>query len=129
MASQQPPKPRSVGTVAEPKPRGPNRTTKTAGKLKVLPEQPEPSTGPKLPRVARDLTASQSRTESSESEEEGDDEAEDEAEADAEVCFVLCDSKDINVISTGLQPIGPHTRWDRPQGCSQTNEETHQTAS
>ena len=114
MASQQPPKPRSVGPVEEPKPRGPNRTTKTAGKLKVLPEQPEPSTGPKSPRVARDLTASQSRTESSESEEEGDDEAEDEAEVDVEVCFVLRDSRNIDVISAGLQPIGPHTRWNRP---------------
>ena len=99
MASQQPPKSRSVGGVAEDKPRGPNRTTKTAGKLKVLPEQPEPSTGPKSPRVARDFTASQSRTESSESEEEGDDEAEDEAEADAEVRTTPCDGKDTDVIS------------------------------
>ena len=90
---------RSTGTVAETKPRGPNRTTKTAGKLKVLPEQPEPSAGPKSPRVARDLAASQSRTESSESEEEGDDEAEDEPEADAEVCIILSDDKDIDVIS------------------------------
>ncbi|KAF9787856.1 DUF155-domain-containing protein [Thelephora terrestris] len=85
MASQQPSKSRSVGEVPEPKPRGPHRTTKTAGKLKVLPEQPEPPTGSKSPRVARDFTASQSRTESSESEEDGDDEAEDEAEVDAEV--------------------------------------------
>lgn len=99
MASQQPSKSRSVGGVAEPKPRGPNRTTKTAGKLKVLPEQPEPSTGPKSPRVARDFTASQSRTESSESEEEGDDEAEDEAEADAEVCIIHSDhGRGIDVI-------------------------------
>lgn len=100
MASQQPPKSRSVGSPAEPKPRGPNRTTKTAGKLKVLPEQPEPSAGPKSPRVARDFTASQSRTESSESEEEGDDEAEDEAEAEAEVCVcVSSDGRGIGVIS------------------------------
>jgi hypothetical protein len=99
MASQQPSKSRSVGDVAEPKPRGPNRTTKTAGKLKVLPEQPEPSTGPKSPRVARDFTASQSRTETSESEEEGDDEAEDEADADAEVRIVLSDGQDIDIIS------------------------------
>ena len=65
----------------------------------MLPEQPEPSTGPRPPRASRDLTASQSRTESSESEEEGDDEAEDEAEADAEVCIIPLDSKDIDVIS------------------------------
>lgn len=51
----------------------------------MLPEQPEPLTGPKSPRVTRDFTASQTRTESSESEEEGDDEAEDEAEVDVEV--------------------------------------------
>ena len=89
MSSQQPP--RSIGGVAEPKPRGPNRTTKTAGKLKVLPEQPEPSTAPKSQRVARDFAASQSRTESSESEEDGDDEAEDEVEADAEVPITLSD--------------------------------------
>jgi hypothetical protein len=98
MASQQPSKSRSVGEVAEPKHRGPNRTTKTAGKLKVLPEQPEPSTGSKSPRVVRDFTASQSRTESSESEEDGDDEAEDEAEADAEVRIVLSNVLDIDVI-------------------------------
>ena len=97
MASQQPSKARSTGDAAEPKPRGPNRTTKTAGKLKVLPEQPEPPTGPRSPRVARDFTAPQSRTESSESE-EGDDEAEDEPEADAEVCIILSDDKNIDVI-------------------------------
>ena len=98
MASQQPPKSRSVGGVAEPKPRGPNRTTKTAGKLKVLPEQPEPSSGPKSPRATRDFTAPQSRTESSESEEEGDDEAEDEPEADAEVRIISPDRQHIDVI-------------------------------
>ena len=65
----------------------------------MLPEQPEPSTGPKSPRVARDFTVPQSRTESSESEEEGDDEAEDEAEADAEVCIILSDGLDIDIIS------------------------------
>ena len=65
----------------------------------MLPEQPEPSTGPRSPRVARDSAAPQSRTESSESEEEGDDEAEDEAEADAEVCIILPDGKEIDVIS------------------------------
>jgi hypothetical protein len=84
----------------------------------VLPEQPEPSTGPKSPRAARDFTASQSRTESSESEEEGDDEAEDEAEPDAEVCTHLSDGKDIDVIShrsttnwtsyPPAQPAGTH---------------------
>jgi len=68
----------------------------------VLPEQPEPSTGPKSPRVARDLTMSQSRTETSDSEEEeeeGDDEAEDEPEADAEVCIIPSDDRNIDVIS------------------------------
>ena len=106
MASQPPSKSRSVGAVVDLKPRGPNRTTKTAGKLKVLPEQPEPSTGPRPPRASRDLTASQSRTESSESEEEGDDEAEDEAEADAEVCIIPPDSKDIDVM-----PSRSTTNW------------------
>ena len=88
----------------------------------MLPEQPEPSTGPKSPRVARDFTASQSRTESSESEEEGDDEAEDEAEADAEVGITLSLMGRISTsYCPGLQPIGSHTRWHGPQGCSQTN--------
>jgi hypothetical protein len=114
MASQQPPKSRSTGSVAETKPRGPNRTTKTAGKLKVLPEQPEPSTGPKSPRVARDLAASQGRTESSESEEEGDDEAEDEPEADAEVCIIPLMTRISTSYRTGLQPIGPHPCWHSP---------------
>lgn len=34
----------SGGTGVEPKARGANRSTKVAGKLKVLPEQPEPAT-------------------------------------------------------------------------------------
>ena len=65
----------------------------------MLPEQPEPSASSRSPRVARDLAASQSRTESSESEEEGDDEAEDEPEADAEVRIIVPDGKEIDVIS------------------------------
>ena len=40
MATSQP-NPRAAAVQAEPKARGANRSTKVAGKLKVLPEQPE----------------------------------------------------------------------------------------
>lgn len=43
MSSSQPPRTPQAGQQAsEPKARGANRSTKVAGKLKVLPEQPEP---------------------------------------------------------------------------------------
>lgn len=38
------PTPSGAFSSAESKPRGANRSTKVAGKLKVLPEQPEPAT-------------------------------------------------------------------------------------
>ena len=41
MPTDQPPPPTS--SSAEPKARGANRSTKVAGKLKVLPEQPDPT--------------------------------------------------------------------------------------
>lgn len=41
MPTDQPPPP--TGPSTEPKARGANRSTKVAGKLKVLPEQPDPT--------------------------------------------------------------------------------------
>ncbi|KAL5476810.1 RMD1 [Sanghuangporus weigelae] len=80
---------------SEPKPRGANRSTKVAGKLQVLPEQPdvptqsqilpEPSK-PKPPRVAEPPVVPEPTSGSTaESDEDADDEEEELEEQDAEV--------------------------------------------
>lgn len=66
-------------TQVEPKIRGANRSTKTAGKLKVLPDQPT-LPGPAT-RPAPELEESPNATGDTD---EGDDEEEDEAEEDDE---------------------------------------------
>jgi hypothetical protein len=76
----------SVGAPEEPKARGANRSTKVAGKLKVLPEQPEPEL---VPAKRTLLAPLRDKGESSTTdEEEGDD---DETE-DVEVRRVASDS-------------------------------------
>jgi hypothetical protein len=66
---------------AEPKPRGANRSTKVAGKLKVLPEQPEPiipkdnlRVEPTVPPPPRRDEGEGSATAGDSEEEDGDDE-------------------------------------------------------
>ena len=78
---------RASNSAPEPKPRGANRSTKVAGKLKVLPEQPEnlPSldTKPKTPTAERAQTEGTATTgESEDGEAEEDSQAE---EQDVEV--------------------------------------------
>jgi hypothetical protein len=69
---------------AELKARGPNRTTKTVGKLKVLPEQAEPAPSSQ-PRTAIKISApTRDSDDLTDSEDEAEDEAEDETE-EAEV--------------------------------------------
>ena len=70
----------------EAKARGANRSTKVAGKLKVLPDQPEPVLPAKkvdVPAPPKAETVAEESEEEAESDEDGDDEEEPE---DAEVC-------------------------------------------
>lgn len=76
-------------TAPETKARGANRSTKVAGKLKVLPDQPEPVLPVKVDAPAPPKThmvTEESEDEEAESDEDGDDEEEPE---DAEVCIEL----------------------------------------
>jgi len=84
----------SSSAPAETKPRGANRSTKVAGKLKVLPEQPEDlpvigaKTGLPKPPVAKDYTESGANTGESE---DGDvEESEQSEDEDVEVCLLSC---------------------------------------
>jgi hypothetical protein len=69
-------------SAEEPKNRGANRSTKVAGKLKVLPEQPEPEPVP----ARRALLAPSDKGDGSTSSDE--EEGEDEELEDGEVCPV-----------------------------------------
>ncbi|KAH9835276.1 DUF155-domain-containing protein [Rhodofomes roseus] len=65
--------------VPEAKARGANRSTKVAGKLKVLPEQPEPVLPAKkveVPAPPKDAAVAEESEEEAESDEDGDDEEE-----------------------------------------------------
>lgn len=78
-----------LAAEAEPeaKARGANRSTKVAGKLKVLPDQPEPVLPAKkvnLPAPPKTETVAEGSEEEADSDEDGDDEEEPE---DAEVCI------------------------------------------
>ena len=80
MSSNTPtPRGQGIPNPAEPKARGANRSTKVAGKLKVLPDQPEPvvpidKTEPPPPPKRQQGEGSGTADESDE--DEGDDEAE-----------------------------------------------------
>ncbi|TFY74713.1 hypothetical protein EWM64_g9298 [Hericium alpestre] len=86
------PQPRSSTTAPEePKPRGANRSTKVAGKLKVLPEQPEPEPVPtrKVLLAPRGKAADKGEgaAETGESEEEEGEEEEEETTEDVEQVY------------------------------------------
>ena len=93
MSSSQPnPKGQGTSTAIEPKARGANRSTKVAGKLKVLPDQPEPVVPidkveppppPKKPEGEGSATAEDSE------DDDGDDEAEAEDTEEVEVSVRL----------------------------------------
>lgn len=90
------------------KPRGANRSTKVAGKLKVLPEQPEhlPILGAKTPitKPTRDNSESVGTTGDSE---DGDIE---ESEEDVEVCRYILSSSSILILTySGVQSNFPYT--------------------
>lgn len=88
---------KASNSAPEPKPRGANRSTKVAGKLKVLPEQPDnlPSldTKPKTPTAERTHTESTGTTGESEDGEADEDSQEEDVEvrrtAQVGTAFVL----------------------------------------
>lgn len=75
-------------TQAEPKTRGANRSTKTAGKLKVLPDQPTaPSPAPRPapePEESSDSSSDSDESDSDEEEESDEDDEEEESDEDDE---------------------------------------------
>lgn len=76
MATNQP-NPRTAAAQGEPKARGANRSTKVAGKLKVLPEQPEPIIPKDQLRHEPTVSAPPKRGEGEDSATAGDSEEED----------------------------------------------------
>lgn len=85
------------GFLSEHKARGANRSTKVAGKLKVLPEQPDPPLG-RNPSKERDESAGTTGDS-----EEGDiDENDDEVE-DVEVCILsFCHPRNTHYINRSI---------------------------
>jgi hypothetical protein len=104
MSASQPARNQSSGPPSdEPKARGANRSTKVAGKLKVLPEQPEP--------VPKDRVEQQPEGPPRRDEEEAtgedseDDAADDEGDTeDVEVDVVSFLNRDSRNLLTGVQP-------------------------
>lgn len=97
-----------------PKARGANRSTKVAGKLKVLPEQPElviPQDRLEPPARAppkRDETEG-SATAGDSDEDEGDDEIDTE-DVEVLMLFISLEALNANCPSVGVQPHRPHSR-------------------
>lgn len=97
MSASQPSQ-RGAAPPAEPKARGANRSTKVAGKLKVLPEQPEPLVPKDNLRLEPPVSAPPRRDEGEGSatagdsdEDDGDDEIDTEdVEVRAGFCWCLC---------------------------------------
>lgn len=90
--------PPPVGSSSETKPRGANRSTKVAGKLKVLPEQPDPAPRnldlpgpPKSGDKGGNVSGGGATTGDSDEGDIDEDEEEEEGQ-DAEVCvrFLWC---------------------------------------
>lgn len=118
--AQQPPPP-------EPKPRGANRSTKVAGKLKVLPEQPEvPDLAGKkgLTQPAGPSKEHEGSVGTTGSSDEGDVD-EDEEQEDVEVNNVHAGQLDIflTMRHTGLQSNIANTRRDGSTGCLEAHQE------
>ena len=85
MASQSTQKSSISRSSAEPKPRGPNRTTKTVGKLKVLPEQTDPAPTSQQRIIIKASAPPRNLDELADSEDDAEDEAEDEETDEPEV--------------------------------------------
>lgn len=104
MSTSQPSRNQSSGPSSdEPKARGANRSTKVAGKLKVLPEQPEPV--PK-DRVEQQPEGPPKRDEGEATGEDSEDDAADNEgdTEDVEVGVLSSLGRDSRNIPTGIQP-------------------------
>ena len=125
---------RASNSAPEPKPRGANRSTKVAGKLKVLPEQPEnlPSldTKPKAPAAERTQTEGTATTgESEDGDAEEDSQAEEE---DVEVCLALAileaSAGLTAMFRTDLQPDIPYSGGHGEKGRAEVDQEEGEVA-
>lgn len=126
MSSNQP-NPKAIAeNTAEPKARGANRSTKVAGKLKVLPDQVEPVLRNKVVEVKpppKDKVDEEEEEEAESDEDEGDDEEEPE---EIEVCRAASAVTNVNIIwtlhSVGIQP----DRLDPCGYCTERCSSTYQ---
>lgn len=136
-SSQATAKGQGVSIPMEPKARGANRSTKVAGKLKVLPDQPEPLVPvdklepPPPPRKPEGETTS--AVEESD-EDDGDDEAggDDTEEIEVRVPSLVRPVRLTDVRHTlhpDLQPAGPHPGWDCTSRRAAPNKEESKAAS
>jgi len=111
----------------EPKTRGANRSTKVAGKLKVLPEQPELVTvkAVDLPGPPRDHDETMGTTGDSD---EGDIDDDDEEPRNVEVGCHGCLVQIVQILrlETGIQPNLSNTRWNSQERCFKTDQEKSQ---
>jgi hypothetical protein len=106
-------------SITEPKTRGANRSTKVAGKLKVLPEQPEPVTARvDLPAPPKDHDENVGTTGDSDEADVDDDEEEPE---DVEVSCRQCVLLHFLDMTTGLQPNIFNTRRNSQERCFETD--------
>ena len=109
------------------KPRGANRSTKVAGKLKVLPEQPEhlPILGAKTPTTK--LTQGYSESVGTGDSEDGDIEESEVSQEDAEVCrYILHSSLITHSTYSGVQSNFPNPWRNSSQGRVEINEKEGQ---
>lgn len=107
------PSPKVPAAPEGPKARGANRSTKVAGKLKVLPDQPEPIIPqdrlepPARAPPKRDETEG-SATNGDSDEDEGDDEIDTE-DVEVRMLFISLEALNTNCSWVGLQPHRPHS--------------------
>jgi hypothetical protein len=118
---------RQSESTSENKHRGANRSTKVAGKLKVLPEQPE-LVQVKSPVLNESHTARDDAA-GGESEDGDISSDNDQEDAEVEVCvnimttiMELTDSMD-GLLTSDIQSNFAHTRWNREARCTKTNQE------
>ena len=110
--------------------RGANRSTKVAGKLKVLPEQPDVSTlatrtAPLL-KITRESSSGTTGVGDGEDGDIDDDDDDDEPE-DVEVSYSRgTSSGNSHICSSGVQPNLSNTRRDSQTRCSQVDKEKSQ---
>jgi len=127
MPADQPVQKSQIGgsSSTEPKTRGANRSTKVAGKLKVLPEQPELVTAKAAdpPGPPRDPDETVGATGDSD---EGDVDDDEEEPGDVEVSRRGGVFGALLRLETGVQPNFFDTRWNSQERCTKIDQEKSQ---